>query len=370
MTSEPRQNPRIPPTKPTLYASAETTDESSWDSFLETTPLGQFQQTSRWAQLKGMDGWNAERLLLKPTEVANGGLQLLWKPTRFGRIGYVSKGPVLGAETADTISSILSKLTGKARDLNLRAMILQPPDASVINIENLKDFHFFAKPVDSVVRATAMIDLSGGQLEWERHMHSKARQQARTAMKRGVTVTTGGCADLGVFFDLMCATCRRQNTRPNPARLDILEALWSMFQPHIRLGFAWANGVPIAGLLMLGHGSRMTFWKKGWNSCGAQLYANCLLNAEALGWAHGWGYTTVDFGAVDPMIAATLAAGGNLSEEQLRSRDMFNLRLGAKPHLLPPAGLLIFNSALRTMFRLSAKIPPLEKWMMRKMGAG
>jgi lipid II:glycine glycyltransferase (peptidoglycan interpeptide bridge formation enzyme) len=370
MTSDSRSTIGLHSIHPRHSTAILTTHESDWDSFLAKTPLGQFQQTCRWAQVKAMDGWNSERLLVNPSNLADGGLQILWKPTRLGRIGYVSKGPVLKAETATSVSAILASLTTKARSLNLRAMILQPPDESVITMDELKRHHFSPKPVDSVVRATATIDLRGGYAAWEDRMHSKARQQARTAIKRGVTVTQGGSADLGMFYELMCATCRRQNTRPNPARLELLEALWSLFHPHIRLGFAWADGAPIAGLLMLGHGSRMTFWKKGWNSSGAQLYANCLLNMEALRWAHDWGYTSVDFGAVDPLIATTLAAGGHLTEEQLRSRDMFNLRLGAVPHQLPPARLLIINPALRVLFLLSDKLPPLSRWLMRKMGAG
>ena len=180
----------------------------------------------------------------------------------------------------------------------------------------------------------------------------------------------GDRADLAAFFRLMESSCRRQNTRPNPSRLELLEALWDEFSPQVLLGLVSVRGETIAGLLMVGHGRRLTFWKKGWDSRDQHSFANCLLNVEALGWAFERGYTSVDFGAVDPLIAETLVSGGQLSEQQLRSRHMFNLRLGAEPHLLPPARLLVVNPAMRQFHRLFSQCRPLENWLMQRLGAG
>jgi hypothetical protein len=370
MVSDP--NPATP-ARPGAGQTAELTADTSaaaWDVFLEGTPLGQFQQTSRWARVKALDGWKAERVLLDAHRPDAGGLQLLWKPTRLGKIGYVSKGPVLPGEDGPTLDAILGRLHQVSRSLGLRALILQPPDHSGISGADLHRHHFGLSPVASVIRATAIIDVTGGRAAWEGRMHSKTRQQSRTAVKRGVTVRRGERRDLPVFFSLMCESCRRQNTRPNPASVEALEALWDAFSPHIMLGFAVADGESIAGLLMIGHGNRLTFWKKGWNSRGAQLYANCLLMVEALGWAHEHGYATVDFAGLDHGIAETLVAGGTLSEMQLRSRDMFNLRLGAQPQLLPPARLLVVNPVLRQLHRLISHCRPLEQTLMRRLGSG
>ena len=339
-----------------------------WDSWLEHEPLGQFQQTSRWAQFKAGEGWQAERVWLGQKSSPNGGLQLIWKSTRVGRVGYVPKGPVVPGEDPAAVAELFRLLKERARSIGLRALILQPPDQSGITPEFLGAHQFDRRPMPSVIRATATIDLRGGRISWESRMHSKTRQQARAAAKRGVTVRSGDRADLALFFSLMAESCRRQNTQPNPSRVAALEALWDAFSAHIKLGFACVEGEPVAGLLMIGHGDRLTFWKKGWNSRGAQLYANCLLMVEAMQWATDWGYTTVDFAGVDPMIAATLLAGEPLSETQQKSRDMFNLRLGAQPQLLPPAQLLVLNPALRQLHRLATTVPWLEKKLMRKLG--
>jgi lipid II:glycine glycyltransferase (peptidoglycan interpeptide bridge formation enzyme) len=345
-------------------------DHTNWDDFLARSPLGQFQQTGKWAGLKANDGWQSLRIFCQPPSADEGGLQLLWKATRFGRIGYVSKGPVLRIETPTAVHRMLAALVKAAKAIGLRALILQPPDRSIISAADLGAHQFDSSPFGGIIRATAMIDLAGGRTAWEARMHAKARQQARTATKRGVTTRFGSRADLSGFYTLMCESCRRQHTLPNPSRVELLEALWDLFHPHVGLGFAYADGNPVAGLLMIGHGPRLTFWKKGWNAQGTQLYANCLLNVDALAWAQEQGYTTVDFAGLNPCIAETLVAGKELSSEQLSSRDMFNLRLGAVPHLLPPARLLIINPVLRTVFHLGRKLPPIEKLLMRKMGVG
>lgn len=353
--------------QPSLDNPAEA---AAWDAFLTQNPLGHFQQSSGWARFKARDGWRVERIFLEPGHPASGGLQLLWKPTRLGPIGYVSKGPALAREDVPGLDRLLGQLHVTAQTLGLRALILQPPDRSVITAADLDRHHFGPRPVTAVIRATALIDVSGDRATWEGRMHSKTRQQSRTAIKRGVTVRQGDRQDLAHFFALMSESCRRQNTRPNPASVDALEALWDAFAPHVMLGFAMADGEAIAGLLMIGHGTRLTFWKKGWNSRGAQLYANCLLMVEALAWAHDHGYATVDFAGLDRGIAETLVAGATLNEEQLRSRDMFNLRLGAEPNLLPPAQLLVLNPFLRQLHRLVCRIGPLEQQIMKRLAPG
>ncbi len=121
---------------------------------------------------------------------------------------------------------------------------------------------------------------------------------------------------------------------------------------------------------MIGHGSLMTFWKKGWNSQESRSYANCLLNVEALGWAADQGYRTVDFAALAPGIAETLLSGGELTADQRRTRHIFNLRLGAEPKLLPPARLLVINPTLRRLYRLLSLIPAMERGLMQRLGSG
>lgn len=342
----------------------------AWDAFLAASPRGQFQQSSAWARVKAIDGWTAAREYLTPEPPESGGFQLLWKRTRIGRIGYVSKGPVLPAEDPTSVRLAVGRLTAVARTLRLRAIMLQPPDESTIGEADLVAHGFGRNPVPSVIRSTAVIDLAGGRAAVLEGMGKKSRLEIRNAAKQGVTVHRGDRADVPRFFSLMVESCRRQQSRPNPSSAEALGALWDAFAPNVMLGFAVVRGDVVAGLLLLGFGRRLTLWKKGWNSTGTQTYANRMLNAEALGWACDRGYALADFAGMDPDIAASLLAGHSLTPEQARSRDLFNLRLGAQPKLLPPARLLVVNPLLRQIHRTLGTIPAVDRLVLRRLGGG
>jgi hypothetical protein len=79
------------------------------------------------------------------------------------------------------------------------------------------------------------------------------------------------------------------------------------------------------------------------------LFASQFVMTECLLWASANGYAAADVVSMSPEIAAKVLANEELSEEQARSRDVFHLRLGARPKLLPPAHVLVVNRVLRPM---------------------
>lgn len=314
-----------------------------------------------------MDGWTSRLLLLDDTRPEEGGLQLLWKATRFGRIAYVSKGPVLRDEGADRLAAVMQRLRSTAHVLGLQAVIVQPPDESRITVSDLARHGFGRSAVPSVIRSTAIASLDGGREAFLARMNRQARREARLARERGVVLKLGTRADLTRFHELMTRSSLRQGSRPSPNRPEVLECLWDVFQPHICLGLAMLDSEPIAGLLMIGHGRRLTFWKKGWDDEAPNVHANCYLNVEALGWAADRGYALVDFAGVDLGIAENVSAQRPLTAQQRRSRDLFNLRLGAQPKLLPPAQLLVLRPGLRQLYRVATWFKPLERHLLHKL---
>ncbi len=341
-----------------------------WDAFLEETPLGQFQQSSKWGRVKAYEGWQVQRVLLSSAEGLLGGFQLLWRDSRFGRVGYLSKGPVLREESPAAVEAALNRVRAAAMQLRLRALVLQPPDLSRISPCDLTRHGFLDTPVPSIISATLLISLSEGYDAVLERMSRTMRQHGRQALKRGVLVNDAGAGALPQFFELMKQTCVRQGTFPNPARIEVLEAIGAEFKPHVRLALAQVNGTPVAGLFMIGFGNRLTFWKKGWNFDGDESRANSLLHLESLRWACAVGYRTVDFAACDRQLAESLLAGRPLSLGQQQSRHMFNLRLGASPRVLPPAHLLVLNRALRAIIGALGSLPTAWRCLFRTGGLG
>ena len=296
-----------------------------------------------------------------------GGVQLLIKSTRLGRIGFVNKGPVLALESAEAIHGALRRLVQCTGTLRLRALILQPPDQSRISPDDLRGLGFCREAVPGIIDATAIACLEGGAEAIRARVGRTARREARQAVERGVRIVEGGRSDLPHFFELMCHTCRRQDVAPNPAKVEALFRRWDAFGPDIRLMFASVSGEAVAGLLLLKFGQRCTFEKKGWNEARAGAHPNTLLNVEAMLRAAAWGCTTVDFCAMDRSLAERMLRGENVDQELAATRHAFNIRLGAKPILLPPARVYIPNPLQKWLLKWCLRMPKLAQRLTGKI---
>lgn len=347
--------------------SLSSCSSDAWDEFLRAHPEGQFQQSAAWARVKALEGWTCERRVVLRDGAIAGGFQLLWKPSRLGRIGYVSKGPVVAHGVNDLGSRLAEGMTRAAGDLKLRALIAQPPDSGSVGVEDLIRRGFFRHPVPSVISATAIVPIGEGPDAVIAGLSSNARREWRTASKRGAVFRWGTRADLATFFGLMCISARRQHGVPNPSSLSLLESLWDALSPHVSLGIADYQGAMNAAALVVRFGTRLTVWKVGWSGEHPEVFGNCFVNTEVLLWGAGQGDSLADFVSIDPTIARTLLEGRELTEVQNRSKDKFHLKLGAKPVLLPPALLYTGNPVVRLLLRAVMRCPPVRRAIMARI---
>ena len=308
-----------------------------WEAFLESQPRGQYQQSVRWGWVKEGDGWRCRLETWGCGGQLAGGFLLLIKRTRLGRLGFVNKGPVLAEETPETVSAALDRVVRVALEERLQALIVQPPDASAIGSDELWGRGFCKSPVPGIIDATLVASLEGGSEGILHRLSRSARRELRLARERGVRVVEGGPADLPAFFELMCLTCRRQGARPNPSSVEALRRRWTAFGSNMRLLLALVGDELVAGLSLLRFGERCTFEKKGWNGRHAAAFPNTLLNVEAMFRAAEWGCRVVDFCAIDRSLAERMLGGQSVDEDLAKTRHAFNVRLGARPVLLPPA---------------------------------
>ncbi len=334
---------------PLSFWSSSMKYDDSWDEFLMNTPMGQFQQSGMWAQVKEVDGWECVRVVATLDGKIVGGFQILWRKTRLGRIGYVSKGPVMFPETLEMVERLAVMMQDQANRHNIMALIVQPPDDSRLTSEILDRFHFIQSNPMDVIEATLLVDTSKGHDILEKGMSRNSRRLVRLAKQNSVVIREGDIDDIGTFFNLMSATCKRQGVRPNPSSVEALERLWRAFsQRNLSSVFlAEHNREVIAGLLIIIFGNKVCFWKKGWNFKSHKCYPNDLLYHEALHWACSNKFDHCDFISLDPVIADTMLQGMPLSDTQQKSRDMFNIRFGGTPKKLPPARLWIANPFVR-----------------------
>jgi peptidoglycan pentaglycine glycine transferase (the first glycine) len=334
-----------------VWSSPELADPA-WDDFLEQTPLGHFQQSSRWASAKRAGGWEPIRIVATIGDRIIGGFQALTHRTPLGRIGYVYKGPVCVPEDPALIRLIIELFHSALKQHRLIAAIVQPPDESAIGAALMADRRFMENRLVDVIGATLLVDLSPGIEAISRRMRRSTWNEVNQAKRKGIGIREGSEADADVFFRLMSATCNRQRTRPEPATPSGIRKVLTAFQPgHVRLTFAEFNGNPIAGLMCLCFGDRLTIWKKGWSGEHRDKHPSQLLMFDAVDWGCRAGYKWADFAALNPGIAAALLRGNPLSGEQQRTRDFVHLSLGDRPLILPASRLLIPNPAARLLYR-------------------
>lgn len=345
-------------------SSASTGEMSAhaWDEFLRENRCGQFQQSSAWAEAKSHDGWNPVRRSLTVNGTIYGGFQILWRATKIGRIGYISKGPVLVKETPDLWRQALQAAASVARHHSLRGLIIQPPDLSDAPEEVFRTQGLLPERLMEVIDASLWVDLRSQGPVWD-NLHRQTRKYIRHAQRSGVIIREGGEADLGAFFQLMSQTSARQGSKPNPPSEAALRQIWRAFATNnaIRLTLAILGDRTLAGMICILHGDRATLWKKGATADSSDSRANHLICFEALHWAQEKGFAHGDFYAVRRDIAEALLAGNSLTEEQNSSRDRFILGFGGAPRLLPGAKILFSSHFFSVGYKIASKLARIRK---------
>jgi peptidoglycan pentaglycine glycine transferase (the first glycine) len=323
--------------------------DASWDEFLMKTPLGQFQQSSMWAQVKEVDGWECLRVVATLNDQIVGGFQILLRNTPLGRIGYASKGPLAVPETQGLVELLVAQMRNQANKNKMIGLIVQPPDDSRITSDILGQHHFTQSNPMEVIETTLLVDVSKGKEALDKGMSRKTRRNVRLASQSGVTIREGTEEDIALFFNLMSATCERQGVKPNPPTEDSLRRLWLTFSKHncLRVTFAEYNHEVLSGILSIVFGKKVNLWKKGWNYNYPDQHPNDLLYYETFHWACSNNFNHCDFIAFHRSIADALQQGIPLSDAQEKSRHIFNLRFGGVPKILPLARIWIANPLLR-----------------------
>ena len=334
-------------------------NDSAWDDFLATNPTGQYQQSSMWARAKSCDGWRPLRVILTVEGQIAGGFQILFRPTRFGPIGYVSKGPVLSGEGNAALDFLMDLVVSLAKNNHLKALILQPPDESTIGDAVLARYHFLPNHLMTVISATLIINTAGSLDEIMGGLRRTTRVELKQSEKRGMKMREGDERDLPTFFRLMTATCRRQQTDPSPATESALREIWQAFHPSgcIRMAFAEYDNKPVAAAICLCFGDRVTFWKKGWSGAHRERHPNQMVMFDAIRWAHNRGCRQFDCAAMHHDTAVSLLNGEALSVTQKSARDFFLLGYGGTPVLLPESQIYFSSPGLRFLYRTATACP-------------
>jgi hypothetical protein len=213
--------------------------------------------------------------------------------------GFVSEGRPASLEETSALIQEMRRQSG------LRTRIVVGGDDARVWAESTPS------TIYSVARTAQVLDLCGGfSTVWSKRFTSKVRSNARKAERRSVVVESDSTGRLIPVFDVLyrISVDRWAQERGHPVTL----MRWLSQRQHPQSKFAtvarnlgdqctvwiaWRQGEPIAGIIVLARGPRVTYWRGAMDkerSCGTG--ANELLHRCAIEAACASNQQSYDFG--------------------------------------------------------------------------
>lgn len=312
--------------------------DDAWDAFVDAAPGGHHVQTSRWAEVKRVVGWDGIRVVATRDGRIVAGCQLLVRRLpALAAVAYAAKAPLVEDDDVELVAVVLSALDRVARDHRILYVKLQPPtqraEAALLRARSTLVSSDLAAAPTSTVRVDA-----GKQLdEIFRDFHRGARSNIRKSERRGVSVRAAGEDDVPTFAALVAATARRQGFPPYP--LEYYHAIWRAFAPEgrARLLLAELDGEPLAGVLAIGFADTVIYKMGAWGGARTGVHPNELAHWAAITWAHECGYRYYDFDGIDERAARAIVAGEQPPATARHGVTRFKLGFGGEVVLLPGA---------------------------------
>ena len=247
---------------------SETCADPAWDDFLVKTPGGHHVQTSLWAQVKAMLGWQAVRVVVtQGGQQIVAGAQMLIRPLSvMGAIGHVPKGPLVGVADPRLAQLVIDQLHQLAKSYRIRSLLIQPPDNGDALAAQLLAGGFQPSAIEiAQPTATALVDLAPDLDQILARMGKKTRYGIRRSQNEGLTAREGTMQDLSTFHRLLVATSERQGFSPYAE--EYFAELWRVFYPHgyVKLFVVEYAGDPVSAHLVMPFGETVTAKQGGWS---------------------------------------------------------------------------------------------------------
>jgi len=305
-------------------------DSPAWDEFLAAQPTGHHLQCCAWGRLKAAFGWRVIRIVAQEGAEILGGAQILTRRLPvWGRIGYISKGPVVAPGRADVMEALFDHIEQAAQAERILVLSVQPPEDAPLYMRPLTERQFRPSSFYVVPPATVLVDLRPDEDDILLQMKSKTRYNIRLATRKGVVVREGGEADLETFYRLTEVTGERSDVYVY-YDLDYYREAWRQFAPHgmIKLFTAYYQDEPLACLIAIAFGQWSVYKWGASSDQHREVMPNNLLQWEAIRWSKARGCRYYDLGGITPVVAEAIERGENLHAFDHPSAGVARFKLG------------------------------------------
>lgn len=297
--------------------------------------------------------------MMRQANILIGGAQILERDVRrIGKIGYLSRGPLVVTDDATLRQSLLSAIRriSQQRRLAYLAVNLSYPShftASDLQATGFSERHERMPPTTTPMAATITLDLTQELEAIQAQMRSTTRKHIRQGQRRGATVREGGAADMETFGRLLVDLCERRGVRPNVPQGDFLRELWKTFVPggYLKLFVAERDHEVLTSLLVFGMGHWARSWRVGSSGSCPDARPNELVYWEAIKWAKANGFRIFDFMGFDTGNARAILEGHAILEDERCGMSDFKLGFGGRVMLFPPGYCYFGNPMVRLFYR-------------------
>lgn len=328
----------VGPSDPSLAVVAPCPDRHAWDEALLLAG-GHLLQSWRWGAFKSLHGWDVERVRVE-TPAGLGQAQLLFRRRGPIALGYLPRGPALGADDPALASRLFESVDECCRDRGAIALIVEP-DRPLPFVGRYRDAGFVGGGEHVQPGRTVRVPLPDDDALLGQ-MHQKTRYNIRLAQRRGVTAVRSSPdeAAMDTFYRLLGDTAGRNEFGIHGP--DYYADFMHIFGNDAVLLFALIEDRPVAGVIAARFGAEAIYMYGGSSTAHRAHGAGFFLQFEAMRWAREQGCRRYDLWGIpmqDP--PSTGAADGDrvagTRGDDWRGLYEFKVRFGGEIVAYPPA---------------------------------
>jgi peptidoglycan pentaglycine glycine transferase (the first glycine) len=225
----------------------------AYDRFVLAHPRGSFLQTSAWARVKALNGWQARVLTTLRDGRIVGGAQVFDYDLPFGKsLSYVPYGPLWDDADPKSLAELLTALKKTVRGL---AMITEPNYPEIDDLTREFEKHGFTHGHEALQPGdTIIVDLSFSEEDLMSGMRQTTRRYIRQAERNFLRVEEGGESDLKEFHQVMEAISKRQSFGIHPE--SYYQKIWQEFPGQARLFLVYQAQKVLGAYFLLAQGDK------------------------------------------------------------------------------------------------------------------
>jgi lipid II:glycine glycyltransferase (peptidoglycan interpeptide bridge formation enzyme) len=331
----------------------------SWDQFVLESPEAHHEQTSFWARLKNVYGWQPLLIQLKRNNRIVAGVVIHTRRFgRFGVIGYVERGPMAYKNDPIFVRLIIEELDAFAKKNKIFYLVVLPPYSGKTHAEYLEEIGFIKKPYlmqpSQLVTATLIVDVTDEEGIIFNRMRANTRRNVRRGIRAGLKFREGYGHEIEIFRKLMVQLCRRRGTSPTPPQEDFFQQAWEIYrEKFVRLLVVELGGEIISAYFAFTFGEMVYLWKAGWTGEYKKYRPNDFLTWESIRWAKKKGFKKVDLVQILPEHARAVLEGKKINDSYWGVTS-YKLGFGGEIRMLPEAYINFFHPIFNLGLRFAA----------------